>query len=249
MKRLALAVLLAASATARAEWSANLQFEGLRWTEKSGPPDIVEKGTRLGVGWGWLQEEGAQRIFLRYRGAAYAGSTNQKSTDSATGLTRQGTTDYVGLVNEAQLIYRDDGHGSLNPMAGIGLDYWVRTLPFTRREQDWRVLFARFGLEVGAWRKRGVSLSAGIKFPLWTSINAHFVEAGFNENPAIEPPGAISGYAEIGYRFSQRWKLSAHYDGYRFGQSPDVNLTSPTATANQARTSIDSYGVRLHYFF
>jgi len=249
MRGLALAVLLAASAAAQAEWSANLQFEGVRWTEKTGAPDLVEKGSRFGVGWTWLQEEGAQRIFVRYRGAAYAGSANQKATDPATGLSRQGTSDYTGLVNEVQLIYRDDGHGSLNPMAGIGVDYWVRTLPSTRREQDWRVLFARFGLEVGAWRKRGVSLSAGIKFPVHTSINAHFVEAGFNENPPLEPPGSVSVYGEAGYRFSPRWKLSVHYDGYRFGQSPDVNLTSPTATANQPRTSIDSYGARLHYFF
>ena len=248
MRALVLAALVVASGAARAEWSASLQAEGFRLTEKSGPPDLTERGGRFGVGWSWLQEDGT-RWSLRYRGAAYAGAVNQKSVDATTGQSRTGTTDYAGIVNEAQLIYRADGERGFHPMAGFGVDYWVRTLPFTRREQDWRVMFVRFGLEAGTWSKRGGSLAAGVKFPVWTSINAHFVEAGFNENPSIEPPGELSGFVEFGYRFSARWKWSAYYDAYRFGQSPDVALTSPTATANQPRTSIDAFGMRIHYFF
>ena len=246
MRFLALA-LVAIAGVARAEWSAHLQVESFRWTEKVGPPDLTETGGRFGVGAGWQQAEGTG-FRLRYRGTAYAGSVNQKSQDPATGQSRQGKTDYSGIVNELQAVYRAEGE-SLHPMAGIGVDYWKRTLPFTRREQDWSVVFARFGLEAGAWANAGWSAAAGIKFPLWTSINAHFVEAGFNSNPSLEPPGALRAFAEMGYRFGRRWKMSGYYDGYRFGQSPDVRITPPPTTANQPRSALDTFGGRLHYFF
>ena len=251
MKVLALAVLLAASAAAHAEWSAHLQVEHFRWTEKVGSPDLTETGARFGVGLAYEQDAG--QFLFRYRGTAYAGSPNQKGEDPVTGAPRQGKTDYGGIANEAQFVYRGDADG-LNPLVGVGLDYWVRTLPFSRQEQTWRVGFVRAGIEAGTWRKTGWSSAIGIKYPFWNSINANFDEAGFTDNPALEPRGAVSAYGEVGYRFSRRWKIVGYYDSYRFGQSPSVTLTTrtvpaATTTTNQARSAMDALGVRLQYFF
>lgn len=250
MRGLALAVLLAASASARAEWSANLQVERFHWNEQVPAPEVNETGARMGIGWQWQEERDAP-ILVRYRGGVYAGSVRYEGQTLFGGTPAQSTTDYAGIVNEIHLMYRAPGAGGLIFIGGLGLDYWERTLPFSSQREDWRVIFARVGIELGTLNKRGASMALGVKYPLSTEENAHLQDAGFDQNPSLEPGREASLYAELGYRFSQRWKVSGYYDSYRFAQSPVVTVTGGSSVFNvwQPRSSLDVVGMRLHYFF
>ena len=137
----------------------------------------------------------------------------------------------------------------LNLVAGLGVDYWQRTLPFTSQREDWTVLYARLGLETARWH--GLFAGAGIKYPLQTDEDAHFMDAGFDQNPMLHPGRELSLYADIGFRVSRRWQLTGYYDSYRFAQSPMVPLTSGSSAfiAYQPRSSMDVLGLRLEYFF
>lgn len=243
--------LLAASAPARAEWSVNAQIERFHWNEEiSPPPDVNENGGRAGVGLTWNQDKDVG-FRLRYRGTLYAGSVKYKGQQLITGTPAQATSDYAGIVNELHALYRPTEESWLQLVGGLGFDYWRRTLPFTSQREDWSVFFARFGLETRTWLKRGFFAGVGAKFPLYTDQDAHFMDQGFDQNPHLRPGRELSGYAELGYRFSQRWKLTGYYDSYRFAQSPNVSLTSGGVgfIAWQPRSTMDVVGLRIDYYF
>jgi len=248
---LVLASLLAASAAARAEWSVNAQIERFHWNEQlSPPPDVNENGGRAGVGLTWTQD-GDYGFRLRYRGTLYAGSVKYSGQQLITHVPAQATSDYAGIVNEIHGLYRPTSQSWFQLVAGLGWDYWQRTLPFTSQREDWSVVFARFGLETRTWLKRGWFAGAGVKFPLHTDQDAHFVDQGFDQNPHLNPGRELSGYAELGYRLSGHWKVTGYYDSYRFAQSPNVFLTSGSSAfvAWQPRSSMDVLGLRLDYYF
>jgi hypothetical protein len=244
---LALTSLLAA-APAHAEWSVNAQVERFRWTEQVSGPEVVESGGRAGIGLSWTDD--AQRgLIMRYRGTLYAGSVRYRGQLQFSGTPSQATTDYAGIRNELQGLYRAEADSVLGLVGGIGLDYWQRSLSFTSQREDWAVLYARAGIETGRWH--GLFAGAGVKFPLKTLEDAHFTDAGFDRNPELRPGRELSLYADLGYRMSRRWQLTAYYDSYRFAQSPVVMLTSGTSafTAWQPRSTMDVVGLRLDYFF
>ena len=239
---------LVAAAPVHAEWSVNAQIERFRWNEQVSAPEVNETGGRAGVGWTWQMDQ-AVGFRWRYRGELYAGSVKYKG-QTFTGTPAQGTADYAGIVNEVVGLYRaSDAWVQL--VAGVGFDYWQRTFPFTSQREDWSVWFARFGLESGTWAKRGPFAAVGAKYPLSVNENAHFIDAGFDQNPNLRPGRELSAYAEFGYRLSPRWKFTGYYDSYRFAQSPVVQLTSGTSAfiAWQPRSALDVVGLRIDYFF
>lgn len=249
IQALALVGLLSA-APAYAEWSVNVQIERFRWNEQiTPPPEVNETGGRAGVGWSWQmdQETGFR---WRYRGGLYAGSLKYKG-QTFTGTPAQGTSDYAGFVNEVHGLYRSSPDAWLQVVAGLGFDYWQRTFPFSSQREDWSVWFTRIGVETGTWAKRGLFAGVGAKFPIYTNENAHFKDAGFDQNPNLRPGRELSAYAELGYRLSAGWKFTGYYDSYRFAQSPNVRLTSGTSAfvAWQPRSSQDVVGLRIDYYF
>ena len=248
IQALALVGLLMA-VPAHAEWSVNVQIERFKWNEQlTPPPDVDETGGRAGVGWSWqMDEESGFRY--RYRGGLYAGSIKYQG-QTFTGTPAQGTSDYAGIVNEVHVLYRAPDSW-LQLVAGVGFDYWQRTFPSTSQREDWSVWFTRFGVETGTWTKRGFFAGAGAKYPIYTNENAHLTDAGFDQNPELRPGRELSGYAEVGYRLSPRWKFTGYYDSYRFAQSPDVQLTAgPRAfVASQPRSAQDVIGLRIDYYF
>ena len=248
MRRALVALALAAaSVPAAAGWSVSADFEHFRWTEDTSPK-VSETGPRLGIGVNWTQEKPAGWRFA-YHGRLYFGSLNYDGSALFSGEPVTGTTDYSGVTHEGRALYRIPGSATgAEFVAGLGLDYWTRQLSSIQSE-DYRVLYLRLGANFDRRGPSGWYGGAGVKYPLSVDEDAHFPELGFQPNPHLEPKGALSAYAEIGYRFNDRWSLSGYYDSYRFGESAAVEVTQAGTgtpfTFVQPKSSVDSLGLRL----
>jgi hypothetical protein len=254
----AAATVMAASAPALAGWGITFDAERFRWSEDLNPT-VTETGPMFGIGARWMQERDLGWRFA-YRGRLYFGSVDyQGSVLGSNPQPISGTTQYRGLVNEGQLIYRFAG----NPygaefVSGLIWDYWNRQLTSVQREEYW-IASLRVGLNLDRRTAVGFFGGAGLKYPFWTREDAHLTEIGFNSNPRLKPKGQASFYAEAGYRFSRKWSLTAYYDAYRFAESdPTPTLVNPNVTGCepplgcnlvQPTSRVDSLGLRLQYSF
>lgn len=232
-------------------------LERFRWREET-EPRVTESGPLFGLGLGWTQ---ARDFGWRwgYRGRLYFGSVDYQGSFLGTNIALSGTTDYSGLSNEGQLIYRFPGSRyGMEFVSGLILDYWNRQLSADQREEYW-IASLRLGLNFDRRTARGFFGGAGVKLPFWTREDAHLTEIGFNANPRLEPKGDLSLYAEAGYRFAPAWSLTAYYDGYRFRESaPTPTVVNPFVsgcggpggcTLVQPTSRLDSVGLRLRYSF
>ena len=260
MRRLACAIALglaASGAAAAPGWWISGDVERFRWGESTSP-GVTETGPRYGLSWGYLRERPAGWQF-GYRGQLRRGTVDYNGAFLFSGEPTTARTQYTGLVNEAQVLYRFAPR-ALDLVGGLGLDYWERKILPDQRE-EYSVVFARLGLNYDPRASQGFFGGGGFKLPLYVREDAHLGEIGANQNPYLEPQGELSVYAELGYRFTPRWSLIGYYDGYRFGASNAVRVTSsdPTACAPgappcslsffQPASSINSYGLRLQYSF
>lgn len=239
------------STAARAGWSISGDVEHFSWRE-SAAPSVTETGPIFGVGVQWAQNRPAGLGF-RYLGRLYFGSVDYQGAELFSGQPLSGTTQYGGLSNEGQAVYRVPGGVSgAEFVAGLGYDYWIRQLTPVQSE-DYRVLYVRLGAGIDTRAPRAWYGAAGVKLPLWVDEDAHFPELGFDPNPHLKPKGRGSFYAELGYRFSPRWSLAGYYDSYRFGESDDVTVrergTGALSSFFQPASSVDIVGLRLRYSF
>ena len=240
---------LAAASPAQAEWEANVKLERFRWAEET-QPGVTETGPRFGIGLGWIQDRESGWL-AAWRGELYGGSVEYTGAELfPPNNPVKGTTEYTGLMSELQAIYRFSNTGPAL-LAGLGFDYWNRQLSDIQKE-EWTVVFTRLGGELGNRARRGSGLfaGAGVKYPIYVVEDAHLTDIGFDQNPKLHPGRAPSLYAEIGYRFTQ-WTLTGYYDSYRFKQSPGENVTAGGARfiVFQPKSSVDSFGLRLHIHF
>lgn len=237
---------LAASPLARAEWSFFADVEHFRWKEST-TPSVTETGPMAGVGVRWRQDRPAGLGF-GYEARLYGGSVDYDGSLLFSGTPITGTTQYRGVRQEGQAVYRLAGPGAL--LLGVGYDYWNRQLSADQRE-EYRVGYVRLGAEFDRRESIGWFGGAGIKYPFWIDEDGHFPDIGFVPNPHLTPRPATSLYAEAGYRFAPHWSLSGYYEGYRFQQSGDVLVSDGTSTFAffQPKSSIDSFGLRLRYSF
>jgi len=251
----ALAILLsfaAASGAARAEWSANLEYQRFRWAEPS--VGVTETGPIFGIGLAWDQQRTSGWTFA-YRGKYYFGSVDY---DGATLVGNQpvtGSVDYDGLLNELQASHPIGG--DVRAVLGLGLDYWNRQLTAVQREQ-WYVYFLRAGAEWGDRLKEGWFFGGGIKYPFYVVENPHARSIGFDQDVTLHPEGTPSFYADLGCRINRRVTVSAFYDSYRFDQSASANVSGQTCLASfgvpncrvlQPASNADMVGLRLHLHF
>lgn len=239
------------SPLARAAWSVSADLEHFRWAEDTSP-SVTETGPRLAIGLHWTQEKAAGWQF-GYHGRLYFGSVDYTGSLLLSNTPITGTTDYGGITHEGQAVYRVPGSAAgAEFVAGLGLDYWNRQLSSVQNE-DYRVLYLRLGGNFDRRSRTGWHGGAGIKLPLSVDEDAHFPDLGFQPNPHLEPKGEPSFYAEVGYRFDDRWSLTGYYDSYRFGESEAVGVVEAGSgtpfTFFQPKTSVDSLGVRLYYRF
>jgi hypothetical protein len=255
-------LLLAASAacfassagSAWATWSVNVDAESFRWRESTSP-SVTESGPRFGIGASWRQEKD-EGWLLGWRGKLYGGSTDYSGSFLFSGAPASGTTDYSGVSNELQVIFRPGGErpGNLAFVGSLGFDVWERSLS-ARQKEDYTIGFARLGFEYDAGQTQAWFGGAGIKKPIYTREDAHLRDIGFDQNPALQPGKDPSLYGQVGYRFSPKWSLLAYYDSYRFGRSNTVTVTasriSPGNTFGvfQPQSNMDLVGLRLQYTF
>jgi hypothetical protein len=246
--------LAAASGAAKAEWSANLEYERYRWTEPS--VGVTEKGPLYGLGVGWAQEQPTTGWAFSYRGKYYFGSVDYSGGTLVGNQPVQATVDYNGLLNEVQAAYLVP-EMPLRAVLGLGLDYWNRQLSSAQHE-EWYVYFLRAGAEWGNRLKEGWFVGGGIKYPFYVLQNPHARSIGFDQDVKLHPKGTASLYADVGYRLGPHWTLSAFYDSYRFDQSPTERVSGATCTASfgvptcgllQPASNADMYGLRVYYHF
>jgi hypothetical protein len=239
---------LAVAGEAAAEWSADVHYERFRWAEST-TPGVTETGQRAGIGGSWIQNKTTGWV-AAYHGELYGGSVHYSGAYLFSGAPAEGTTTYSGILNELNGIYRFSDERGFQLVSGLGIDYWTRQLSADQAE-DWLVLYARLGAAFGGRTSRGFFAGAGVKYPVYVTEDAHFTDIGFDSNPRLHPRGAASSYAEIGYRFGRHWILSGYYDSYRFKESPKEHTTSGTVNflVWQPTSSVDTYGLRLHYAF
>jgi len=251
MRLLGALVLAAASAAAHAGWSVSADLEGFKWQE-DGSPSVIERGARYGASWGFLQEREVGWQFA-YRGQFRRGTVDYTGSFLFTGAPATTRTRYTGLVNEAQAIYRLPQPAGFEFVGGLGLDYWERNILPEQRE-DYAVGFLRLGFNIDPRADRGWFGGGGVKLPFYVYEDAHLDELGFQQNEKLEPKGEWSFYAQAGYRFTARWSLIGYYDGYRFGESKAVRVSSSSSPGTtflifQPASTVDSVGLKLQYEF
>ena len=250
------------SAAAHAGWYVNGDVEHFRWAESTNPA-VTETGPMFGIGGGYrvLRPAGWQ---FGWRGRLYFGSLDYNGALLSTNEPATGTSDYSGITNEGQAIYRVPGSASgMEFVSGLVLDYWNRQLSSVQREQYW-IASLRLGLNFDQREAKGWYGGGGVKYPFWTRQDAHLSDIGFNANPELEPKGTLSVYADVGYRFTRRWSLTGYYDSYRFNASdPTPPIINPSVNGCrgapldrpggcqlfQPQSKQDSFGLRLEYSF
>lgn len=256
MRPLLAAIAAAAvSAPAQAGWSVTADLEHFRWSEAISP-DVTERGPLVGFGVRYSHDLGADWQF-GYRGRIYLGLVDYDGAFLSTGAPAGGSTEYRGLANEVQAIYRlpESPYGVVS---GLILDYWNRQLSADQRE-EYLVASLRLGVQVDPDESPGWFGGGGLKYPFHTRENAHLTDIGFNSNPSLEPKGKVSLYASLGYRFRRELSLEAYYDSYRFKASeatesitnPSLPGCTPPGGCNvyQPASDRDSFGLRLQYNF
>lgn len=247
---LAAAALLPAPSIAQVALSGGASW--FHWDEDTSPT-VTESGPLFGLGFEYFVPREAGLI-LGYRGKLWFGEMDYEgSTLFPPHIPVQATTDYTGFSNELQSRYRTPARsGRFSDLVfGLGYDTWERRLSRIQRE-DYRVFYARLGFENSSRQTRSWTFGGGIKYPFWTHEDAHLDEVGFDSNPALKPDGAISLYAEIGYRFDVRWRLVGYYDGYRFNESDPVQVNDlvmgmGTVTLVQPASTMSILGLKLEY--
>ncbi|HEX7052446.1 MAG TPA: hypothetical protein VF211_00750 [Burkholderiales bacterium] len=248
-KALAGALLAGAAlaSPARAEWSVYGELERFRW-EEDVSPRVLETGPMLGVGLRWRQDAPAALRF-GYEARLYGGAVDYDGASLFGGTPLTGTTDYGGLRQELQALFRP-GAGGLELLAGVGLDYWNRQLGADQHE-EYRLAYVRLGVAFDRGGAAGWFAAGGVKHPFWTDENAHFPAIGFAPNPHLTPQGRPSLYGELGYRLGRSWSLAGYYEGYRFEESDPVLVTDGASDFAffQPASTLDSFGLRLRYAF
>ena len=243
--------LLAVSGPTAAELSASLGLEYFTWKE-SITPSVEETGPMLALGLAYTQEKDRGLLFA-YRARVYFGDVDYEGTELFTGTPISDTTTYTGIANEGQLRWRvpipetPDYH--VDYVLAVGWDTWERKLGSVQRE-NYDVAYMRLGGEVAPRKGKGWTFGGGVKYPVYTREDAHLTDIGFDSNPTLKPGKDVNLYASFGYRFEEKFSVTAYYDGFEFKQSHSEPVTS-AATGSvavfQPASSMSVIGLKLEY--
>ena len=253
---LAIMSLAISSHWVHAESSIGGSIENYQWQEtiESPPLSPKEYGLRYAIHLKWTQDR-ERGLLFGYRGKFYAGKVDYDTFYQISNIPVSTTTQYNGVIHEAQLSYRVNmANHNVDYLGGLGLDTWQRSIGNNRSKQieDYLIIYMRGGVSFDQFgRGPGVHGGVGLKYPLFTREDAHLDDQGYDSNPVITPGKDISLYAELGYRISQNWDVLGYYDSWRFKQSKAVLVSQSGLVYEvyQPESSMDAYGVTVSYSF
>jgi len=238
-------------ALARAELTLSAGVDYLNWSETT-TPEVTESGPVYALGLAYTQNRDAGLLFA-YRGKVWGGKLDYDGATLFGGTPVKSKTDYLGVSNEAQVRWRKAGKpsGSLDGVLGAGVDVWRRTLS-TVQSEDYAVGYLRLGVESGSDDSSRWTASVGFKYPVWTYLNAHFNDIGFDSNPILHPGKDVAPYGSLGYRFTSTLQVVGYYEGFRFGRSDAVQANEVAAglgatTLVQPASTMSVFGIRAEY--
>lgn len=244
--------MIAVTSSVQAAWDVGAGLEDYQWKEypdgNTGTPK--EYGVRSALFVNWAQEKD-QGLLLAWRAKLYVGTVNYDTFLISNNAPVSTKTDYSGASSEGQFFYRDNlGAFRLDYIGGLGLDTWRRRIRNSGGDQieDYSILFMRAGLRLAKSRlEAGFHGELGIKYPVSTRENAHLDSAGYTSNPSLSPKGAVSGYAEFGYRINARFDVVGYYDSWRFRRSDNVTVTNSVGSywVWQPKSNMDALGAKL----
>lgn len=242
---------------ARAEWDVGGGMESYQWKEYptgfSGSP--TEKGPRLAAFVNWTQTRDAG-LLLGWRAKVYGGTVGYDTFEILSGNPVSTQTEYTGASSEGQLLFRHGmGTMRMDEVLGLGLDTWRRSIRNGggNQTEDFSILFLRAGIRMHRGTATpGFHGELGIKYPFATRENAHLADYGYTTNPALTPKGAVSAYAEFGYRVNAKFGVIAYYDSWRFNASDAVVVRDGSNvlwSVLQPKSSMDALGLKLQASF
>jgi len=157
-----------------------------------------------------------------------------------------GTKFYVDAVPG----YRFDSSLWIKPFAGLGGEFWLRSLDDTRTsdgdpvrgaEEWWGCVYGRLGLglEYPLAEEIAVFAEGGVKLPIYARNEVNPFVSG-SPSAGLEPEQDFSGFGKIGLRWKQ-WGVKISYDSLRFNRSDAVS--SGLSYLFQPRSESDVYSV------
>ncbi len=254
MKRWLWSVAIAAgmsTAPAYAEFNIGGGLEYFDWREDT-TPQVTETGPLIALHINYVGDK-PSGILFGGKGRLWTGSVNYEGSTLITNQPLSGTTDYAGIGGEGQLRFRSEaGPYRVDLLLALGMDAWERRLTSIQSE-DFFVLSTRLAAEFApSGNGRGLLSGVGIKYPFYVRENAHFDKLGARNNPTLEPKGALSASAHVGYRIDSKWQVIGYYESIWLRESAAVFVDSsssslPAGFYFQPTSHMNVLGVRVEY--
>jgi len=249
------------------EWYLYPSVQYFTWEEFLGGSRLLkEEGPLFGIGGGVRLDLYRKGLLLNVKGEMFGGNVGYRgqtqNLDNAAQNGRPLKTDvtYFGTKLESDIGWRmATPAGSVEPFAGIGYRWWLRALenstaidtngssfPVGGYTEWWHSVYTRLGLrwDLAVENDHILFAEAGGKYPFLNRNIADFPGAG---TVTIEPDPRWSVFAELGARYG-RFRPVLFYEGFRFGQSPPVQI-GVNRFLIQPKSASDIFGLNLGWAF
>jgi hypothetical protein len=252
------------------EWSILFpSFQYFAWEEfkSTGPRILKEEGLLVGAGGGARLDLYDKKLMLKLKGELFGGNVHynghtQHDSQNTAQNERPVKTEviYFGAKVESDLGWRSTiGAVAIEPFAGLGYRWWLRSLqettaldangnlfPVGAATEYWMSFYSRLGARA-AWRfTKDFTLFAegGGKYPFYNENRADFPGT---DGVTVKPGSEWSAFGEIGVTY-KRFRPTVYYEGFRFSQSHVVPVSINTVVL-QPKSDSDIFGINLNWVF